>query len=393
MLFWVVLALASAISILVYSWICSRKLLRLENVALFSGDGSDGLPTVSVIIPACNEGEHIGKTLSLLLDQEYPQLELVVINDRSTDKTGEVIEQFATSYHQINALHVETLPEGWLGKNHALHLATSQASGEYLLFTDGDIRFEKTTITRAMQWVKTKQFDHLTLLFRNTTPGGLLNAVIVESMTGLLLLLQPWKVSDPRSKYFIGIGAFNLIRRDVYLAIGGHARNPMHPIDDVILGKAVKQAGFRQSCLRGERFISVDWYADLRGMVEGLMKNVFAFYNYNIFFSLAGAAVIIGFSILPVWGMLLLKGPAQIVCMGAVLCRWSAFLINAKGMMISRRCSLFALLAPYVLLYISLRATVVTLKNKGIWWRGTHYPLRDLQSIEPIITLRWLLRW
>lgn len=123
------------------------------------------------------------------------------------------------------------------------------------------------------------------------------------------------------------------------------------------------------------------------------MKNVFAFYNYNILFSLAGAAVIIGFSILPFWGMLLLNGPAQILCMGAVCCRWCAFVINARGMRVSLRCSPFAFLAPYILLYISLRATVVTLKNKGIWWRGTHYPLRALQSIEPIITLRWLLPW
>ena len=393
MFFWATLALGSAISILVYSWICSRKLLRLEDVVFCSGDGSDELPTVSVIIPACNEGEHIGKTLSSLLDQEYQSVELVVINDRSTDKTGEVIKQFALSYSQLTVLHVETLPEGWLGKNHASQLGASQASGEYLLFTDGDILFEKTTIARAMHWVKAWQLDHLTLLFRNTTPGGLLNAVIVEAMTGLLLLLQPWKVSDPRSKYFIGIGAFNLIRRDVYQAIGGHARNPLHPIDDIILGKAVKQAGFRQGCLRGERFVSVDWYGDLWEMIEGLMKNVFAFYNYNILFSLAGAAVIIGFSILPLWGMLLLNGPAQILCMGAVCCRWCAFVINARGMRVSLRCSPFAFLAPYILLYISLRATVVTLKNKGIWWRGTHYPLRALQSIEPIITLRWLLPW
>lgn len=393
MFFWATLALGSAISILFYSWICSRKLLRLEHIVSYSGDGSEGLPTVSVIIPACNEGEQIDTTISSLLGQEYQNLELVVINDRSTDKTGEVITQFATSSPLVTALHVETLPEGWLGKNHALHLGASQASGEYLLFTDGDIRFEKTTIARAMHWVKAQQLDHLTLLFRNTTPGGLLNAVIVESMTGLLLLLQPWKVSDPHSKYFIGIGAFNLIRRDVYQAIGGHARNPMHPIDDIILGKTVKQEGFRQGCLRGERFVSVNWYANLREMVEGLMKNVFAFYNYNFLFSLAGAGVIIGFSILPFWGMLLLNGSAQILCMGSVCCRWCAFVVNARGMLVSPRCSLFAPLAPYVLLYISLRATVVTLKNKGIWWRGTHYPLRSLRSIEPIITLRWLLPW
>jgi glycosyltransferase involved in cell wall biosynthesis len=393
MLFWAAVALGSALSILIYSWICSRKLLRLENVVPCGKAGSDETPTVSVIIPACNEGEHIGTTLSTLLAQDYPSLELVVINDRSTDRTGEVIEQFAVLHPQVKTLHVETLPGGWLGKNHALQLGASQASGEYFLFTDGDIRFEKTTIARGVCWMKAQQLDHLTLLFRNTTPGGLLNAVIVEAMTGLLLVLQPWKVSDPRSKYFIGIGAFNLVRRDAYLAVGGHARNPMHPIDDIILGKIIKQAGFRQGCLRGERFVSVNWYADLGEMVEGLMKNVFAFYNYNIFFSLAGAAVIIGFSILPFWGMFVLNGPAQILCVAAVCCRWCAFVMNARGMLVSLGCSLFAFLAPYILLYISLKATVVTLKDKGIWWRGTHYPLQVLRSIEPIITLRWLLRW
>lgn len=393
MFFWAAMVLIAAGTICFYSLIARLRLQGLEQVPCCPERIVTQFPLISVIIPACNEEQHIGPTLDSLLGQEYPHLEIIAINDRSIDGTGTVIEDFSRRYKRVTALTIETLPEGWLGKNHALHLGAAMARGEFLLFTDADIRFAPTTLCRAMSWVQAKKLDHLTLLFRNTTPGNLLNAVIVEAMTGLLLLLRPWRVADPKSKYFIGIGAFNLVSRKAYRAAGGHERNPLHPIDDIVLGKVLKQAGFHQGCLRGERFVSVAWYADLREMIAGLMKNVYAFYNYSVWQSIAGALIIIVFSILPLWGVVLLDGPPRWLCMGSVLLRAAAFRVNARSMQVPGSSMIFFWLAPYFLLYISLRATVTTLYHQGIWWRGTLYPLSALREVEPIVTVGWLFRW
>ncbi|WP_051305907.1 glycosyltransferase [Desulfogranum mediterraneum] len=386
---WALVALLVALYTLVLTMVARVRLRTLESVPPMAGDV---LPLVSVIIPACNEAQGLGQTVSALLAQEYPCLEIILVNDRSTDGTGALVDALVRSSPQVRGVHLQALPQGWLGKNHALQVGADLAAGEYLLFSDADVLLEPSTISRAMRWLAAERLDHLTLLFRNIAPGGLLNATIVEAMIGLLVLLQPWKVRRAESKYFIGIGAFNLVSAAAYARIGSHRAIAMHPIDDLILGKRIHRAGLAQDCLRGEGFVRVAWYESVAAMSEGLLKNVFAFYNFHLPTASAAGAVIFACSIAPLVGLFLLEGAPRWLCLATLFCKAGAFTINAAAMKVPLRTVLWLPLAPWVLLFISIKAVVVVSRNQGIPWRGTWYPLSQLKDIEPLVTLKWLLR-
>ncbi len=364
---------------------------RLESLASFQPiDQNGALPKVSVIVPACNEEQQIEQTVTSLLTQEYTNYEIIIVNDRSTDATGTLLKKLSLQNPQLQIVHIESLPEGWLGKNNALQHGADIASGDVLLFTDGDIMQEETTLARAVAVIERRQLDHLCLIFKNTTSGKLLNSVIIDALTGLFLMLKPWKVKDPKSKYFTGIGAFNMIRTDVYRQIGGHARNRMHPIDDIILGMTVKMNGYSQDCLRGEDFVTVRWYESLAEMVNGLMKNVFAMYNYRLSFATAALIFITAYSILPPWGILLCTGPSRLICIAIVLLRLLSFSKSRACMGLKSPSCLWSLLTPYIIVFIIAKSAFTTLLNKGIYWRGTYYPLEQLKMAEPILTWRWI---
>ncbi|HDK44580.1 MAG TPA: glycosyltransferase, partial [Desulfobacteraceae bacterium] len=223
-----------------------RRLRNLNDIRPFSGPSR---PRVSIIVPACNEEETIETAMLSLVNQDYGPFEIVVINDRSTDRTGAILEKLAAQYPRIRLLEVTELPPGWLGKNHALHCGARAAGGDYLLFTDADVLLEKTTVARAMTIMVAERLDHLSLIFKNIASGSLLNAMIQDAGAALFFLFKPWAARNPRSRYFMGVGAFNLVKKDVYRRIGGHESIRMHPIDDIMLGKVIKQHGFRQDCL------------------------------------------------------------------------------------------------------------------------------------------------
>ncbi|GAB4336157.1 MAG: hydroxychlorobactene glucosyltransferase CruC [Desulfobulbaceae bacterium] len=344
-----------------------------------------GRPLVSVIVPACNEEQTIEPALRTLLAQDYQPLEIIVVNDRSTDRTGAVVRRLQREYPALRLIEITELPEGWLGKNHALDRGAREARGDFLLFTDADIHFERTTISRAMTLMTGEGLDHLALIFRNVARGLLLNAMMVDAGGGLFFLFKPWKVGDPRSRHFIGVGAFNLVRKSVYRAIGGHESLRMHPIDDIMLGKRIKQRGFRQDCLSGYDFLTVHWYDSPAAMIRGLMKNIFALYGFRVSYALAAVAMICFMTVSPVWGAVLARGPAQACFLLTVLVRLASF---SYGSLLIRTTLLtlpFSFLTPYVNIYIILRGMITTLVNRGIEWRGTRYPLDRLRENQPLL--------
>lgn len=359
-----------------------RRLRNLNDIRPFSGPSR---PRVSIIVPACNEEETIETAMLSLVNQDYGSFEIVVINDRSTDRTGSILEELASRYPRIRLLEVTELPAGWLGKNHALHCGARAASGDYLLFTDADVLFEKTTVARAMTIMVAERLDHLSLIFRNIAAGSLLNAMIQDAGAALFFLFKPWAVRNPRSGYFMGVGAFNLVKKNVYRRIGGHESIRMHPIDDIMLGKVIKQHGFRQDCLAGYDFVTVRWYETAGMMIDGLMKNVFALYNFRVTWVLAGIVLIFVMTIFPVWGIFLADGYARLLFLATVLVRGIAFVRGSVMLDNGIRPFPWSLVTPYINIFIMIKATMMTLKNKGIDWRGTHYPLEQLRDNMPIL--------
>ncbi|MEN8199474.1 MAG: glycosyltransferase family 2 protein [Thermodesulfobacteriota bacterium] len=360
----------------------SRKMKSLADVQLSNCPPS---PLVSIIVPACNEEATLGPALRSLAELEYGNREIIVIDDRSTDGTYGVMEKMAREFPEIRLVQVRELPSGWLGKNHALSLGARQARGDILLFTDADVVMEASTLGRAVYYFMAEELDHLCLIFQNTARGGLLNAMVVDALGGLLLLLRPWDVRKRGGRAFIGIGAFNMIARGPYRQLGGHAALRMHPIDDVMLGKKVRQQGFVQDCLLGTDFVRVRWYETLAEMSRGLMKNIFALFSYRLIYALLAVIAVTLGTILPVWGLIFAHGAARIFFAAALLCRFAVFVLNAKGLKLGSTLLPWSLVTPYITVSMIVRAVWTSLRSGGIDWRGTHYSLRELKKEDPLI--------
>ena len=155
-----------------------RQMIALDDVPPLQ---RENVPKVSVIIPACNEVATIEPALKSILVMDYADLEVIAVNDRSVDRTGAVLKQIQKQYPGLQIYDISDLPEGWLGKNHALQHGAEQARGEYLLFTDADIIMEKSSLARAMNHMLENRLDHMSMFFKNIAPGGLLNALILDA--------------------------------------------------------------------------------------------------------------------------------------------------------------------------------------------------------------------
>ncbi|MCB2182692.1 MAG: glycosyltransferase [Desulfobulbaceae bacterium] len=355
----------------------ARKIAWLDSVSPLEGKD---LPLVSVIIPALNEEENIREALSSVLALDYPNLEILAVNDRSTDSTGDILDEMAHHYPRLKVIHLKTLPPGWLGKSHALYRGAQQAGGRYLLFTDADVVMERSTLRRALKRMLEQNADHLTLFFKAVLPSSILQMVVIEFGAALVSFLKPWKAADPKSACSIGIGAFNLVRAEAYRNAGGHERIRLCPLDDIMLGRLLKDQGGRQECLYGYHFISVKWYGSLSEMTRGLMKNTFAALEYSFLRLCILTIIQLAVSIWPVWALLVTDGAVFLINLLIVLLQGLFFVIAALFAGISPFHAVWFPITPYILLYMTWKAVLSTLFHGGIVWRDTFYPLTDLKA-------------
>ncbi|RWX51845.1 Glycosyltransferase, catalytic subunit of cellulose synthase and poly-beta-1,6-N-acetylglucosamine synthase [Candidatus Electrothrix marina] len=367
-------------------FLANRCMERLEHVQPLEGPHQ---PWVSVIIPACNEEDGIETALTSVLSLDYPNLEIIVLNDRSTDATPRILDRLADQHSRLRVVHITDLPAGWLGKNHALHLGAAQAKGEFLLFTDADVHFAPDTLRRSVARMINNRLDHLCLLFRMSAPNHLLSMLIADSLSALISLLKPWLVSRSDSRYFIGAGGFNMIRRSFYHSFGGHRPIRLCPADDVLLGRMAKASGGRCDCLNGGRFVSVEWYQSVGEMVRGLRKNTFALVDYRLDLLLAGVAAFTCFQILPLWGLFLADGFSCILCGAITAVNFLAMVLAVRAFEMDFRCLCWFPVTPYIKLYIIWHAVSATLIQGGIDWRGTFYSLEELKR-HKVSVLPWV---
>lgn len=345
------------------------------------------LPPVSIIIPACNEEQTIAAALDSVLAITYENLEIIVINDRSTDKTGDIVREYQSRYPHIIIHEISELPAGWLGKNHALHVGAHLANGTYLLFTDADIHFEKTTLTRAITYIQQQGLDHLSLVFKNTAPNLLLKSLVIEAGCTIFFLLKPWLAKREDRPEFMGVGAFNLVGKQSYQKIGGHTRIAMHPIDDIMLGKMIKRAGLKQDCLMAYDFITVDWYENVRDMANGLMKNIFALYNFRLELAVGALLFTLLVVILPFWVLFFSSGIPFSLLAASLVLRCVVFIGGALKNGLPIWLAPAALFTPYLNVYILIKSVATNIQDQGISWRGTHYPLAQLRKNPPLLDL------
>jgi cellulose synthase/poly-beta-1,6-N-acetylglucosamine synthase-like glycosyltransferase len=345
------------------------------------------LPRVSILIPARNEERNLEEALRSVLALDYENLEIDVVDDRSTDRTGEILDRLAASEPRLRVVHVRDLPPGWLGKNHALWLGAEKATGEFLLFTDADVVFEPSALRRAvgaMGIEGAKRVDHLTASPEIGRPSVLFELFIGAFSLFFALFTKPWKVKDPKSPYHVGIGAFNLVRASAYRAAGGHRAIAMRPDDDLKLGKLLKIRGFRSEFVFGQGMLRVEWYASVRELIQGLMKNAFSGVDYRVRVVLVATLMQLAVFVWPFVAIFLtsdlVAGPTRWLNLASVITLVALCWINAPLAGVRRWHGIGFPLATLLFLYIVWRAMLLTLWNDGIDWRGTHYPLAELKA-------------
>lgn len=338
------------------------------------------MPSVSIVIAARNEARGIEPALRSVLCQQGGDIEVIVVDDRSDDGTGAILDRMAAENPRLRVVHVTELPAGWLGKNHALWLGAGTARGELLLFTDADVVLAPDTVARAAGYLVREGVDHLTLAPRVIMPGSLLQAFGVTFGIFFLLFTRPWKARDPRSKHHVGIGAFNLVRADAYRRMGTHQAIAMRPDDDVKLGKLVKKTGFRSDLAVGAEHVSVEWYHSLAEVVRGLRKNGFAGVDYRLSVVIFATVSMLAFFIGPFVAVWLTEGWTRVLYAIAV----GVMLTMYAGAAREQRAPVWhAVLFPVacvLFLVVIWNATIYALWNQGIEWRGTHYPLDELRA-------------
>jgi cellulose synthase/poly-beta-1,6-N-acetylglucosamine synthase-like glycosyltransferase len=375
-LFWLTVLTTVTVAAMLLDFVVGHRRLR----RLIDLEPADAGPPVSIVVAARNEERGIEQGLTSLLRLDYPALEIIVVNDRSTDRTGEILDRMARAQPRLAVVHLSDLPDGWLGKNFALYSGASRATGQLLLFTDADIVFEPTALRRAVGYLEREALDHLTAIPNVQVPGVALNAFIAAFAVFFSMYSRPWKARDPRSSFSVGVGAFNLIRVSAYRAIGTHQRIAMRPDDDLKLGKLVKKHRLRQDVVYARELITVEWYKSIGEMVDGLMKNAFAGVNYSL---VAAAGSTLALCLTTVWpfiGLFITTGWARwlngISVLLVVCLFWTSARFNGGRLWQAAAFPLAALLFSYVI----WRSALLAVTRGTVTWRGTAYPLAQMRA-------------
>lgn len=337
-------------------------------------------PRISVIVAAKDEEPNVPAALSGLLASDYPNLEVVFVNDRSRDRTGAVAEEFAKSDSRLTVVHIESLPDGWLGKCHAMHHAAERATGEFLLFTDGDVLFEPDSLRLSVRYTLARNLDHFCLLPSMITNSYLERTIV--ALFGMMFLFgtQPWfqKLRLPQSYY--GVGAFNLVRRTAYDCVGGHVPIRLDVLDDVKLGKLLYKHGYRAEFLLGDSKLRVRWQDSAWGVIRGLEKNAFAGLNYSLLELLRFNVLFLLVFFLPWCGFVLWPQPAAWGWLVTLAVMHVTFGRLAVAFGAGLRVLPAQILGAAAVLFAFWRSAFITLKQGGVAWRDTLYPLSELRQ-------------
>ena len=355
----------------------------LETVPVPRGAERGALPSVSVVIAARNEERNVREGLESVLGLDYPDLDVIVVDDRSEDATGAILDELASGDDRLRVVHIGELPEGWLGKNHASQRGAESARGEVLLFTDADVVFEPTVLARAVRCMQRDGLDHLTAPPDVATPSLAMELFVATFALCFNGYFRPWRMADPKSRRAIGSGAFNLVTKDAWERAGTHAAIALRPDDDLRLGQLLKDSGARQAFGVAGKMVRVEWYPSVREAMRGLEKNTLAAVDFSLGILVAGATAQIVLTAWPYAAVFVTSGPTRWLNAATVVLLISvqAWLLRSTSL---RAWVGFALpLGTLMVVFTYLRAAVLTYVRGGIRWRGTFYSLDKLKQYEP----------
>ncbi len=370
-----------------WCWQTSDAVLSMPSVPDLTSRDWDRVPqraaTLTVVVPARDEAENIAATLDALLLADYEGLTILVVDDRSTDATGRIADAYLQQQRSgkvgplLEVIHLMDLPAGWLGKTHAMSVATEASDSQYLLFTDADVLFSPSVLRRAMVYAVESQADHLVVL-----PTMQLRSRGEGIVLGFFQILGMWhtrlgRVSDPKARDFVGVGAFNLVRRKAFEEIGGWTPQRMTVLEDVTLGRRMKAAGKRQRIAFAPGLVLVHWATGVRGLMRVMTKNLFSAFNFQPLLLLGMCGWIVVFCLAPLaglaWWPTLLPSLLVMCCIGA------SYRLMGDASRIDARYGWLYPLGALVFVVAMLRSMASVWAERGVVWRGTFYALSELR--------------
>ncbi|MCC6669026.1 MAG: glycosyltransferase [Polyangiaceae bacterium] len=341
----------------------------------------DHWPKVSLIVPACNEADTIEAATRAKLQSDYPELEIVLVDDRSTDGTGEILDRLAATDSRVRVVHLTELPSGWLGKVHALSRGCQQASGDYFLFCDADVHIDADFLRRCMVEVTARKLEFVTALPEILPSSFALDVVLATFVRLLVVGGRLWLVGDPTSRAAVGGGVFGMVERRAFERTPGFEWLRLEIADDVALGQMMKRHGARSAVLDGCDGVRLHFYRSFGEMMRGLEKNGYAVFGGLRPLRLAAmVTVMLGLELVPL--IALAAGtPLQRVAGGVMvgLLALCQVLVARTG-----RRDLSSALVPAVgvlaLVVFAIRSAILVHARGGVVWRGTLYPLAELRA-------------
>lgn len=341
-------------------------------------------PRVSIVIAARDEVASAGAAMATRLADDYPELEIVFVDDRSSDGTGEAVSAVAQDDSRLNVVRVDELPPGWLGKVHALNAGVGAATGEWLLFSDADVHLTPGAVRLAVAYALAEGLDMIALVPEYRTGSLLVDAAWADFMRGLALAVDPKAVRDPRRRTVIGSGAFNLVKRSALERTPGFEHLRLETADDVALGKMVKDSGGLLAMLNGRGLASVAVYTSVDEYLHGIEKNGSSLAQRPFALVIAFLALILAVAYSPVLAIAVgaMTGPLWLLALGAVSLTVTTAAFCA-ALWTNTRTWVAGLLWPVgvaLMVFGIGRSTYLARRRGGVVWRGTFYPLDELDA-------------
>ncbi|MBI1851079.1 MAG: glycosyltransferase [Planctomycetes bacterium] len=334
-------------------------------------------PPLSIIVAARDEESGIRKVVDSLLAQEYPDFEVIVADDRSQDATPRILADIARRDGRLRILRIEALPEGWIGKSHANAMAAASASGELLLFTDGDVVHERASTASAVRELERRQLELLSPLPR-IERGVLAESIVLPVFAALITMRYPaHRVNDPKKPTALAAGGFLLVSRRAYDSVGGHSAIRGEMIDDVTLATRLKSAGCRIAIANGCRLARTRMYESTADLWEGMTKSAFAGVGRRVGVAFLASAwiVILGIGAVTALTIGLATGNRLAAGLAAVALGMQ-LLYHLELQRVLGHPRLFALATPlgYVFYATGLVASALRTRfGRGVTWKGTRY--------------------
>jgi glycosyltransferase involved in cell wall biosynthesis len=393
----ITLAALGALSALIWSFLLLRLAIKMRSVPVVRPASIDWShadpPRVTCLVPAHNEERHIANTLQGILAQDYPHFDLIVIDDRSSDRTGSILDQLAAQDGRIHVIHGVERPPGWVGKTWALHQGVAAASASWLWFLDADMGLDPRALSHAMHIALRDEVDLVTFGPR-AIAETLWQTAVGLALIQLLAHLYPVSaVNDPARPEAMAIGGFILVNRRAYEAAGGHAAVKSQIVEDIQLGQRIKSAGGKLKLLPAPDLVSTHLYGSLSQIWHGLKKNAYAGMDYKFHKFAFGALMALFLAWMP-W-LTLIGGLALgfsrgwshggvPLLLGTGLWAACAQTINAIpfAQRILRAPLFHAFLLPIgITLYVLIAAASVCDHLQGrIIWKGRVYDAYEVQS-------------